>query len=472
MKAFLDNDFLLGNETAKTLYHTYAKHQPIIDYHCHLSPKEIAEDKRYKNLTEVWLGGDHYKWRVMRSNGISEDLVTGDRDDFDKFMAFAKTLPYAIGNPMYHWTHLELQRYFDIFETINESTAADIYERATRKLQEEGFSARGLIQRSNVEAICTTDDPCDSLEYHIQLAKDSTFETKVLPTFRPDKGININLPTFKAWITSLAEASGITINSLADLFTALEQRIDFFHSVGCRLSDHALDTVEYVSIVKDGVADTKKAADAFSKKMAGNPLSQEDVLVYKSAVLNFLGKQYAKRNWVMQLHIGALRNNSTRMLKQVGPDTGFDSIHDQLMARALSSLLDDLDVTNELPKTILYTLNPRDNYVIATMIGNFQGGAIPGKIQFGSGWWFCDQKDGMQDQMKSLANLGLLSRFVGMLTDSRSFLSYTRHEYFRRILCNLLGEWVENGEYPADIEFLGSVVEDICIRNARNYFQL
>lgn len=472
MKPFLDNDFLLETKTAKTLYHDYAKDAPIYDYHCHLSPKEISENKQYKNLTELWLGGDHYKWRVMRSNGISEDFITGDADDYDKFMAFAKSMPYAIGNPVYHWTHLELKRYFGIDDLLNEKTGPMIWEKANKMLQQEDFFAKGLITRSNVEMICTTDDPVDDLTYHKALAMDKSFVTSVLPTFRPDKAINVNLPTFNPWIDQLSQVVGYKIDSLSTLLKALEARIDYFHSLGCRLSDHALDTVEYSSQMIDGYIDFTDGEAVFQKARQEEAISNDEIVAYKSIIMQFLGKQYSKHKWVMQLHIGALRNNNKRMLKQIGPDTGFDSIHDSTFAPQLSALLDDLDTSNELPKTILYVLNPRDNYVIATMIGNFQDGSAPGKIQFGSAWWFCDQKEGMLQQMKALSNLGLLSRFVGMLTDSRSFLSYTRHEYFRRILCNLIGNWVENGEYPHDIEFLGSLVQDICINNARGYFGL
>ncbi len=469
MKAFLDDHFLLQTETAKNLYHNYAKKAPIYDYHCHLSPQEIADNKSYRNLTELWLGGDHYKWRVMRSNGIQEDFITGDQDDYDKFLAFAKSLPYAIGNPMYHWTHLELKRYFDIDKLLCPETAKEIWEEANEKLQSDEFSARGLIRRSNVEVICTTDDPIDSLNHHISLEKDPSFTTKVKPTFRPDKSINIDLPTFIPWVEALSNLVGYPINSFKLLLQALEERLDFFHAVGCRLSDHALDVVAYR---QDYIFNQGRADSIFKKALAGRPLDQEEIVDYKSAMMYFFGKAYAKRDWVMQLHIGALRNNSKRRLAELGPDTGFDSIEDSTFASQLSALMDSLDTENNLPKTILYVLNPRDNYVIGTMIGNFQGGGIPGKIQFGSAWWFCDQKNGMIDQMTTLSNLGLISRFVGMLTDSRSFLSYTRHEYFRRILCNLLGDWVEKGEYPNNLEFLGQIVEDICINNARAYFKI
>lgn len=474
MKTFMDQDFLLKTETAKVLYHDIASKQPIYDYHCHLSPQEIAEDKSYKNLTQIWLGGDHYKWRVMRSNGVSESLITGDGEDYDKFLEFAKTLPYTIGNPMYHWTHLELKRYFGIEELLNEKTASKIWNKCNVMLNSGEFSARKLIEKSKVEVICTTDDPIDLLNFHKVIAEDDSFKTKVLPTFRPDKGINIDLETFIPWINKLEDIVCYKITSIDDLFCALEERIDYFHTCGCRLSDHALDTVDYKRLktndTKEGIK--AKLTNILVSALNGNDLTKEDITYYKSALIQFLGKEYAKREWVMQIHIGALRNNSPRMYKNIGPDTGFDSINDTVFAQSLSELLGDLDQEDLLPKTILYVLNPRDNYVIGTMIGNFQGGGIRGKIQFGSGWWFCDQKEGMIDQMKTLSNLGLLSCFVGMLTDSRSFLSYTRHEYFRRILCNMIGEWVEDGEYPNDMDMLSNIVEDICINNARNYFKL
>lgn len=466
MKPFLDQDFLLTNETAKTLYHDYAKAMPIYDYHCHLSAQEIAENKTYKTLTEVWLGGDHYKWRGMRSNGVTEDYITGDQPDKAKFLKYAEVVPYTIGNPLYHWTHLELQRYFDVHELLSPVTAEAIWTTCNDKLATEAFSARSLITRSNVKVICTTDDPCDDLNYHQQIAEDASFEVKVLPTFRPDKGFNIDKDTFIPWVQQLSEVVAYTIDSAETLIQALLERMAYFHEKGCRLSDHALDVVQYSS------ANILEANGVFEKAIAGESLSYEEVAAFKGTVLNALGKGYASYGWAMQIHIGALRNNSNRMYKKVGADTGFDSIHDATFAEELSLFLDDLDTRDELPKTILYVLNPRDNYVVATMIGNFQGGGIPGKVQFGSGWWFCDQKEGMMDQMKTLSNLGLLSRFVGMLTDSRSFLSYTRHEYFRRILCNLIGEWVENGEYPNDIEFLGQVVQDISYNNAVNYFNI
>lgn len=464
MKAFMDKDFLLGNNTARRLYHDYAKKMPIYDYHCHLSAKEIAENKQYKNLTEIWLSGDHYKWRGMRSNGVPEEYITGNKSDKEKFIEYAKTVPYTIGNPLFHWTHLELQRYFSIDDILSPETAESIWTQCNDKLTTDEFCAKALIKKSHVKVICTTDDPCDELVDHLTITKDSTFKTKVLPTFRPDKSVNISKDTFKPWIKKLSNLVGYEITGVSLLLKALEERVEYFHQIGCRLSDHGLDTVEYEK------PDINQADRIFNKVFEGKTLTQQEVGIYKGTILHGLGKMYAKKNWVMQLHIGALRNNSKRMFESIGPDTGFDSVHDQTFAAKLSMFLDDLDYTDQLPKTIIYVLNPRDNYVIGTLIGNFQAGGIPGKIQFGSGWWFCDQKEGMKEQLKALSSLGLLSRFVGMLTDSRSFLSYTRHEYFRRILCNLIGEWVEQGEYPNNIEFVGKIVQDICYNNAVEYF--
>lgn len=466
MKEFMEQDFLLSNETAKTLYHEYAKDMPIYDYHCHLSAQEIAENKTYKNMTEIWLGGDHYKWRAMRSNGVTEDYITGQRSDKEKFMKYAALVPYTLGNPLFHWTHLELQRYFNIKKVLSPSTAQEIWESCNQQLATPEFSVRNLITRSNVNVICTTDDPCDALDYHKEIAEDLSFQVKVLPTYRPDKGYNIDKESFKPWIKALGTVVAYEITDTQSLIKALTERMTYFHSVGCRISDHGMDVIQYIS------PDMTVANGAFDKAIDGEALTYKEIATFKGTVLNALGKGYAKLGWAMQIHIGALRNNSKRMFETIGPDTGFDSVHDEIFAAELSQFLDDLDSTDELPKTILYALNPRDNYVIATMVGNFQGGGIAGKIQFGSGWWFCDQKEGMIEQLKALSSLGLLSRFVGMLTDSRSFLSYTRHEYFRRILCNLIGEWVENGEYPNDIEFLGQVVKDISYNNAVNYFEI
>jgi len=403
--SFINDSFMLKTKTAKRLYDK-VKDLPIIDYHCHISPKMIAENYKFKNAFELFLGGDHYKWRQMRTNGIDEYYITGDADDYEKWEKFAQTMPLLIGNPLYHLTHLELKRYFNIDETLSEKTAKDIWDRVNACLAKDEYSVQGLIKMSNVETICTTDAPYDTLEYHRQL-KD--FSTKVVPAFRPD---------------------------LDNIKSDIGSRMDFFHENGCRLSDHAVDKMDDLTIEK---------------------------LVY-------LGEEYAKRGWVWQLHIGALRNNNSKMFEKLGADTGFDSVNDFQIAEGLSKILDSLEKKDCLPKTILYTLNPKDNYVLGTMLGNFQGGGIPGKIQFGSGWWFNDQRDGMESQMRALSNLGMLSRFVGMLTDSRSFVSYTRHEYFRRILCNLLGKWVEEGEYPRDMETLGEIAKGICYGNAKEYF--
>ena len=464
-KAFMDDHFLLENEMARTLYHDYAKPMPIIDYHCHLSPQEIYENKTYKTITEVWLYGDHYKWRAMRSNGIDEKYITGDASDYEKFLAYAKTLPEAIGNPLYHWSHLELKRYFDVDEVLNEHTAPAIWEKVNAQLNSDGFGARDFIQKSDVKVICTTDDPIDSLEYHIKIKEDSSFDVKVLPSFRPDKGLEINRETFLPWIQQLAEVSNIQIRSYSDFLAALKSRVEFFHEVGCRVSDHALDYVPYAAV-------TEEAVSAISAKaLTAEKVSLEEEQKHKTYTLIFLGKLYAEHDWAMQYHMNASRNNNYRMFKTLGPDTGFDSMSDNAIAIPLTGLLSELDKEDKLPRTILYSLNPAHNHVIGAIIGSFQGGGIPGKMQFGSGWWFNDTKAGMIAQMTTLADLGLLGRFVGMLTDSRSFLSYTRHEYFRRILCNLIGEWVENGEYPADEELLGRIVQNISYHNAKEYFK-
>lgn len=464
MKSFMNENFLLANKTAETLYHDFAKAMPIFDYHCHLSPKEIAENKRYRNITEIWLGGDHYKWRALRTNGVDERYITGDASDKDKFLKWAETMPQCIGNPLYHWTHLELKRFFGIDKLLSPQTAEEIWEKCNELLQTEEFTAQGLIKRSNVKLICTTDDPADSLEYHLALQQNNDFKVKVLPAFRPDKSFNIEKDGFTDWLGKLSQVSGIEIKTVADVKAALLKRLEFFHAAGCRVSDHALDPVVFATA-------TDEQVDAvFEKALRGEKLSAGETQQYKTHIMVFLGRQYSRLNWVMQLHIGTIRNNNSRMMRLLGPDTGFDAEGDYTIAEPLAKFLDALDTTDELPKTILYCLNPRDNDVLATIMGCFQGGGIPGKIQFGSGWWFNDQKDGMIRQMTALANLGLLSRFIGMLTDSRSFLSYTRHEYFRRILCNLLGEWVENGEVPNDTALLGEMVQNICYNNAERYF--
>ena len=462
MKAFMSRDFLLTTETAEKLYYGYAEKMPIYDFHCHLNPKEIYEDKQYRSLTEVWLGGDHYKWRLLRESGIDENLITGNASDEEKFRAYASVMPYAIGNPIYGWTHLELRRFFGIEDILSPATADKIYKEAGEKLKT--LTARRLIEMSNVKTICTTDDPVDSLEYHILLAKDTSFKTKVLPSFRPDKGFKLQLETFRPWLDQLSKAVGYTVDSYEKLKKALSERVDFFDEVGCLVSDHALDVVLYEKGTE------AEASAAFDKAYKGEPVTDSEIAKYQGTLLVYLGKLYHKKGWVQQYHIGALRNNSLRNYKRIGPDTGYDSINDSTFAPQLSALLSAQDEEDTLPKTILYCLNPRDNEVLATIMNCFQGG-VSGKIQFGSGWWFNDQKDGMCRQMEALMQLGLISKFVGMLTDSRSFLSYTRHEYFRRILCSKLGELIEGGEYPNDLETVGKIVEDICYNNAVNYFK-
>ena len=449
--SFINENFMLKNETAKELY-AAVKDLPIIDYHCHLSPKQIAENYQFRNAYDLFLGGDHYKWRQMRTNGIDERYITGDADEYEKFKAFARTMPMLIGNPLYHWTHLELKRYFDIDETLSEESCERIWNRCNECLAKEEYRAQALILRSNVEALCTTDDPADTLEYHEQLRE---FGTKILPTFRPDKAVEIGKETFLPYLGTVG------IDSYEALTAWLRERIAYFHAHGCRLSDHALEYVPFA--VGDPAA-------VFEKRVGGGALSKEEIDVFKTAVMRVCAEEYTRLGWAMQLHIGALRNNNRRMYEQLGPDTGFDSINDLSIAEALSAFLDSLEYDGVLPKTILYTLNPKDNYVLGTMLGNFQKGPTAGKIQFGSGWWFNDQRDGMLQQMTSLANLGMLSRFVGMLTDSRSFVSYPRHEYFRRILCSLIGIWVEDGEYPRDMERLQAIVSGICYGNAKAYF--
>ncbi len=466
MKKFMDEDFMLSNETAKELFKNHAKKMPIFDYHCHLSPQMMYEDKPFDNITQIFLGGDHYKWRYMRSCGIDEEYITGSKTDEEKFRAFCSCLQYAIGNPLYHWTHLELQRYFGIDAVIREDTAGEIWEKANKVIKETRMSPAKLINSSNVAVICTTDDPADDLETHKLIAKKGHINAKVLPAFRPDFMLNIDKDTFMGYIEKLSKVSGIAINSYADLIEAVYSRIDYFHSIGCRVSDHALDSVPYED------ADENELERIFGAALSGKKLSQHDVDAYKSQTLIRIGKKYKSLGWTMQLHIGALRNNNSRMFAKLGADTGYDSISDYCIAYPLAKLMDAMEKDGNLPKTILYTLNPKDNYTLATMLGCFQSSEMPGKIQFGSGWWFNDQRDGMTEQMKALANLGALNKFVGMLTDSRSFLSYTRHEYFRRILCNLLGTWVENGEFPSDMDTLGKIVEDICYNNAVRYFEM
>ncbi|MCM3128461.1 glucuronate isomerase [Paenibacillus provencensis] len=466
MKSFLDEQFLLTNDTAVALYEKYAKDMPIIDYHCHLSPKEIYENKTFRNLTEAWLYGDHYKWRLMRANGVEEKYVTGGEgvSDYDRFLAWARTVPMTIGNPVYAWSHLELQRFFGVYELINEKNAPIIWEKVNAKLNGEGFGARDLITKSNVTVVCTTDDPADTLEYHTAIRDLNDFDTAVLPSFRPDKGLEINREGFGEWLSRLEQTAGRSITSYDTFLEVLEAMVDYFHSVGGRVSDHALDYVPYAETTRE------EAAGIFAKVLNGERATLLEEQKYKTYTLIFLGKLYAARGWAMQYHINAARNNNSRMLGLLGPDTGYDSVNDSPLAGPLVKLLDGLASEDSLPRTILYSLNPRDNEVLAAIAGSFQGDGIPGKIQLGAAWWFNDTKDGMLAQMKALSNVGLLSRFVGMLTDSRSFLSYTRHEYFRRLLCNLLGEWVEDGEAPHDLELLGSIVQGISYENARTYF--
>ncbi|MBR1831911.1 MAG: glucuronate isomerase [Ruminiclostridium sp.] len=462
MKKFLDKDFVLSNETAVTLYKNYAKDMPIFDFHCHLPVEEIYNDRKFASITECWLGGDHYKWRLMREMGVDESYITGDKGDFEKFMKYAEVMPYAIGNPIFHWTHLELQRYFDIYDILSPATAKDIFDKCNKKL--ETLTARKLIAMSNVKKLFTTDDPIDDLHFHKLLKEDKTFDVEVYPAFRPDKAINIELPTYVPYIAKLADAADVRIDGIDSLCEALTKRIEYFDSVGCVCSDHALDVVMFKP------ADRDKVDKIVKKALAGDDLTPDEIRQYKGYILVHLGKQYSRLHWVQQYHIGALRNNSRRYMSLLGPDTGFDAIEDQTFAKELSMLLDTLDSTDELPKTILYCLNPRDNEVIATIMNCFQQGGIVGKMQFGSAWWFNDQKDGMQKQLTALSQLGLVSKFVGMLTDSRSFLSYTRHEYFRRILCDMFGTLIENGEYPNDIETVGQIVKDISYNNAVKYF--
>jgi glucuronate isomerase len=464
--AFITPDFLLQTRAARRLYHDYAEKLPIIDYHCHLPPRQVAEDHRFANLTQIWLYGDHYKWRAMRSNGVDERFCTGDATDREKFQKWAETVPMTLGNPLYHWTHLELKRPFGISDRLlSPRTAQGIWETCNAKLARPEFSCRGIMKQMQVLLVCTTDDPVDSLEHHLRIAADNSFGIQVLPTWRPDKGMAVETPElFNAWVDKLAEAAGIAIKNFPTYLDALRKRHDFFHRTGCRLSDHGIETAyaeEYTE---------REIKAIFLKARAGKPLTEAEVLKFKSAMLYEFGVMDAERGWTQQFHFGALRNNSTRLMRKLGPDTGFDTIGDFPTARALSRLLDRLDREDRLAKTILYNLNPADNELMATMIGCFQDGTVAGKMQFGSAWWFLDQKTGMEAQLRALGNLGLLSRFVGMLTDSRSFLSYTRHEYFRRILCNMLGAEIEAGLIPRDMKLVGGVVRDVCYGNASRYF--
>lgn len=464
MKPFLDSNFILETITASELFHLNAVNMPIIDYHCHLSPKQIAENKNFKNLAEIWLYGDHYKWRAMRTNGVDERFCTGDATDWEKFEKWAETVPFTLRNPLYHWTHMELKNYFGFEGILNGETAIEVWDLANEKLQTDAFKPQGLMKMMNVEVVCTTDDPIDSLEYHIQISN-SDCKTKVLPTWRADKAMAVeDTESFNEYMVALSEVSGFYINSYEDMLKALKIRHDFFNEIGCKLSDHGIE-VFYAENYTNAEIRT-----IFFKVRSGIELSQTEILKFKSAMLYELAVMDCEKGWVQQFHYGAIRDNNSRLLSKLGPDTGFDSIHDMNNAASMSKYLNLLDSDDKLAKTIIYNLNPSQNEVVATMIGNFQDGTVPGKIQFGSGWWFLDQKSGMENQMNILSNLGLLSRFIGMLTDSRSFMSYSRHEYFRRILCNLLGNDVEKGLISYDMKLLGKMVEDICYNNAKNYF--
>ncbi len=463
MKPFLDKDFMLNSETAKKLYHEHAAKMPIIDYHCHLNPKEIYENKPFENLAKVWLGGDHYKWRLMRANGVDEAFITGDKPDYEKFLKWAEVVPYLVGSPLYHWTHLELQRFFSIQTLLNKDTAKSIYEEANKQLIH--LTPKKFIEMSNVKIVCTTDDPTDDLHYH-QLLKKENNSFKVLPAFRPDKAINIELSWFNDWVNKLSSVVGYRIDDLDSLEKALEERMDYFTENGCSLSDHGLDSIFYVESSKEEIE------TIFKKARNNEQLSEVEIKKYKGHVLVFLGKAYHKRQWVQQYHIGALRNNNLRMLKQLGPDTGYDAINDDPIAKPLSQILNKLEENDQLPKTIIYALNSRDHDIVVTLMQAFQDGKVSGKLQCGSAWWFNDHIDGMKKQMIALANNGLLSQFVGMLTDSRSFLSYPRHEYFRRLVCDLIGTWVEEGLFPNDEVLLGEVVRNISYENANKYFKM
>lgn len=464
MKKFMDKDFLLTTHTAKELFKHGAQETPIFDWHCHLSPKEIYENKTPSDIAELWLSGDHYKWRAMRSFGISEEYITGKKSGHQKFKAWAKVLPYLIGNPLYHWTHLELQRYFSIEEPLNEKNADRIWEQCNAKIKAGGFSPRELILNSNVRCVCTTDDPSDTLEYHKLLAKDKSFTCKVLPAFRPDKALGIELPAFIPWLAAMEKTSGCEIKSFKKLTEVLISRVKFFNDMGCCASDHAFSYVPYET------SSSEELERIFIKGVNGKSITVKECDAYRTALMKILAKEYSKYGWAMELHIGAMRNNNRRMFEVLGADTGFDSVDDKEIAYSLSRFLDSLDSEKSLPKTVLFTLNPKDNYVLGTMLGNFQSPEAASKIQFGSAWWFNDNYDGMRAQLSALANLGCLGKFIGMVTDSRSFLSYPRHEYFRRILCEFIGGLVEQGKYPDDIEFLSKIVEDISYNNAAAYF--
>jgi glucuronate isomerase len=464
--SFLHEEFLLQSPTARRLYHEYAEHEPILDYHCHLPPADIASNRQFRDLFEIWLEGDHYKWRAMRANGVPEDLCTGAASPRDKFFAWARTVPFTLRNPLYHWTHLELKRYFGIEDILDETSAPAIWDRANEQLAGPSLRAHGILARFGVNALCTTDDPTDSLEHHKAIAA-SHLETKVFPAFRPDKALAVDFPErFNAWVAALERAASLRIRQFEDLLLALQSRHDFFHSMGCRLSDHGLNHC-FAEPSSEG-----EVEGIFDRARNGIPASPSEHAQFATALMLFFGRLDARKGWTKQLHLGALRGVNARLLARCGPDTGFDSIADFPQAASLAQYLDTLDRANSLPKTVIYNLNPADNYVFASMAGNFQDGSVPGKIQFGSGWWFLDQKDAMEWQMNALSNCGLLSRFIGMLTDSRSFMSYPRHEYFRRVLCNLIGQDVELGLLPGDVSLLGPMIRNICYRNAHSYLGL
>lgn len=464
MKQFMDEDFLLSTETAKELYHNFASRMPIVDYHCHINPQEIAEDRKFDNITQVWLGGDHYKWRQMRSNGVDEYYITGDAPDREKFQKWAETLEKAIGNPLFHWSHLELQRFFGYHGVLDSETAEEVWNLCNAKLQEDSMSVRNLIRRSNVKLLCTTDDPVDDLRWHQAIKDDKSFEVQVLPAWRPDKAMNLEKPEYPDYLKQLSEASGIEIRTFADLKEAIARRMRYFDERGCRVSDHGLDYVMYVP------APEEEVERIFADRLAGREPSAEDAAKFKTAFLLFAASKYEEMGWVMQLHYGCKRNNNTSMYRKLGPDTGYDCISNYAPADQLTNFLDAVNEAKNLPKTIIYSLNPGDDELIGTVLGCFQGSDAVGKIQQGSAWWFNDNKTGMMKQMTSLANLGLLGNFIGMLTDSRSFLSYPRHEYFRRIMCELIGGWVENGEYPKNMKNLEKIVKGISYNNAVRYF--
>jgi len=464
MKTFMDKDFLLQTETAKELYHNHAAKMPIFDYHCHINPQQIADDVQFENITQIWLYGDHYKWRGMRTNGVDEKYCTGNASDWEKFEKWAETVPYTLRNPLFHWTHLELKKFFGIVKVLSPETAKEIWDECNAKLQTPEYSVRNIIRMANVHTICTTDDPIDSLEHHQKIKADG-FEVAVLPAWRPDKAMAVeNVLAYNEYLDKLADVAGMEITSFKGLLAALDKRHKFFHENGCRLSDHGLETF----IAED--YSTEEIEQIFSKVRSGADLTLSEVLKFKSCMLHEFGIMDHSRGWTQQFHFGVLRNNSTRLFNKLGADVGFDSIGDFEIGKPLAKFLNRLDMNNQLAKTVLYNINPSDNELVGTMIGNFQDGSVPGKLQFGSGWWFLDQKDGMEKQINALSNLGLLSRFVGMLTDSRSFLSYTRHEYFRRTLCNILGNDIENGEIPNDMNLVGQMVENICFNNAKEYF--